>query len=478
MSPQAPEKINSVEELRSALRIASELEHGLCCQYLFAAFSLRRSPADLGKEPSQIDAGEARLLATTQQWAKSILTVARQEMEHLAIVLNLMAATGTAPHLGRPEFPVPQGTYPIEAHFCLERLDRTALERFVFYEKPDDVHFDFDDPGCCADETVTAGGRLELESHGGLSFHSVQQLYQEILNAFWHLPAAELFTGDPARQVTSGAVQWGFDVSVPAVYNRQGARDAIVQIVEEGEGRIIEPDAGSAPDDGIITHYARFREMLDGYDGVLALGDPAMPVACNPWPGSRPGVTPVTNDVTRQVMELFDAGYGLMVAMIRDFFLEYRSFYGFFPPWEPDFRAAALFHAAYYPLMTLLVRPVGEMLCRLPVAGSMERTAGPSFALPGGVGFGAEHELGWYLDGLRDLEARAKELQGADFPERGYEHRQTFTDLERACHRLTINFERLWTGRGSLGGPLAAAEAAAEWLADRVRKAWRGGDDD
>src|SRR5690349_15282428 len=39
-------RIESAEELAAALRIAAELEHGLCCQYLFTAFSLRRTLED------------------------------------------------------------------------------------------------------------------------------------------------------------------------------------------------------------------------------------------------------------------------------------------------------------------------------------------------------------------------------------------------------------------------------------------------
>ncbi len=475
--PGEPQVIGSVEELHHALRIASELEHGLCCQYLFAMFSLKRLPADLGKLPGEITAEDARLLDATQSWAGTILHVARQEMEHLGIVLNLQAATGMPPHLSRPDFPVPQGTYPIDAHFCLEKLDETNLNRFVFYEKPDDVPDAFQDPGCCADDSLTLVEPLALQSHGGLSFHSVQELYQEILNAFFALDPADVFAGDPARQVISTEVQWGAAVDVrAAVYTRETAEQAIQQIVREGEGRLIEPELAAGPDEVAKSHYQHFLDIRKAY--LEMGGDSAnttMPVGCNPWPGQRTGCTPVTNPVTRRVMDFFDAGYHLMVAMIRDFFLEYRSYYGFFPPWEPVAKPGALFHAAFFPLMTLLVRPVGEMLCRLPAGDSPDVTAGPAFRLPHDLATSAEHDLDWYLRRLRHLEREARELAGADFPSRGDEHRLAFRRLEQALHRLAINFERLWTGGalGTAGGGIDLADLGRK-VAGRARRFWEG----
>ena len=75
---------------------AAELEHGIMCQYLFAAFSLKQA----------VDEGltEAELTAVTQ-WRKTISQVATQEMLHLALVHNLLSAIGAAPHLAWPNLP-------------------------------------------------------------------------------------------------------------------------------------------------------------------------------------------------------------------------------------------------------------------------------------------------------------------------------------------------------------------------------------
>src|SRR3954469_2255889 len=85
------------------LREAAELEHGIMCQYLFAAFSLKQT-ADEGLSPEQLDA--------VSRWRKTIGEVARQEMLHLALVQNLLTSIGAAPHLGRPNLPSPTPYFP------------------------------------------------------------------------------------------------------------------------------------------------------------------------------------------------------------------------------------------------------------------------------------------------------------------------------------------------------------------------------
>ena len=97
-APEAPFVIEHREALIYMLCEAAELEHGIMCQYLFAAFSLKQS-TDEGLT-------EAELAAVTR-WRKQISHVATQEMLHLALVHNLLSAIGAAPHLARPNFPAP-----------------------------------------------------------------------------------------------------------------------------------------------------------------------------------------------------------------------------------------------------------------------------------------------------------------------------------------------------------------------------------
>src|ERR1022692_1924490 len=132
-SPEAPFVIEHREALIYMLCEAAELEHGIMCQYLFAAFTLKQN------EGEDLTAGE---LAATRRWRKVISHVATQEMLHLALVQNLLSAIGAAPHLARPNFPHPAGHYPAGVHLALLPFGEQALRHFMFLERPEgmDLH--------------------------------------------------------------------------------------------------------------------------------------------------------------------------------------------------------------------------------------------------------------------------------------------------------------------------------------------------
>src|SRR5579862_9931 len=88
------------EELIALLTEAAEIEHGLMCCYLYAAFSLRTSD-DAGLAPDR--------LAAVRRWRGVILDVAIEEMLHLGLVANLMTAIGARPNFTRQNFPVSPG---------------------------------------------------------------------------------------------------------------------------------------------------------------------------------------------------------------------------------------------------------------------------------------------------------------------------------------------------------------------------------
>src|SRR6201997_3974600 len=94
--PEAPFVIEHREALIYMLCEAAELEHGIMCQYLFAAFSLKQT-VDEGLSGAE--------LAAVQRWRAQISRVATQEMLHLALVNNILSAIGAAPHLARPNLP-------------------------------------------------------------------------------------------------------------------------------------------------------------------------------------------------------------------------------------------------------------------------------------------------------------------------------------------------------------------------------------
>jgi hypothetical protein len=72
------------------------------CQYLFAAYSLKRSVSE-GLSEVQLE--------QTRGWGALMTLVARQEMEHMGLVLNLLTAIGGTPYFQRPNFPQRKSHY-------------------------------------------------------------------------------------------------------------------------------------------------------------------------------------------------------------------------------------------------------------------------------------------------------------------------------------------------------------------------------
>jgi hypothetical protein len=134
---QPPIRIESRADLIHALTEASELEHGLLLQYLFAAFSMRRH-AGVGLTLCQAE--------VVREWEAAILKVAQEEMAHLGTVSNLLTAIGGAPHFRRPNFPVPNRYFRMDdpdgegparfLEFALTPFSPETIARFVRFEAP------------------------------------------------------------------------------------------------------------------------------------------------------------------------------------------------------------------------------------------------------------------------------------------------------------------------------------------------------
>ncbi|HKQ29062.1 MAG TPA: ferritin-like domain-containing protein, partial [Burkholderiales bacterium] len=115
------------EQLIHVLTEAAEIEHNLLCSYLYAAFSFKRGVDD-GLTPLEAP--------VVERWRKLVLSVAIEEMGHLALVNNLLVAIGGSPHFNRPNFPVPPGYHPSGFTIRLTPFDRETLSHFLFLERP------------------------------------------------------------------------------------------------------------------------------------------------------------------------------------------------------------------------------------------------------------------------------------------------------------------------------------------------------
>src|SRR6059058_2028997 len=82
------------------LHVAAEVEHALMAQYLYAAWSLGgpQIPASRRDE--------------VEQWRRTILQIARQEMAHLLTVQNILLLLGGPPNFEREDYPFRSDLYP------------------------------------------------------------------------------------------------------------------------------------------------------------------------------------------------------------------------------------------------------------------------------------------------------------------------------------------------------------------------------
>jgi hypothetical protein len=116
------------EDLWWLLAEASQLEHMIMCQYLFAEWTLRDG-TDEGLTTGQAEAVE--------RWRKLLRGIAVEEMLHLALVGNVMASIGAAPTFGRPNFPQRSGYFPESIQLDLLPFGEEALTHFLYLDRPE-----------------------------------------------------------------------------------------------------------------------------------------------------------------------------------------------------------------------------------------------------------------------------------------------------------------------------------------------------
>jgi Ferritin-like len=355
----APIVVENREELIFLLTEASELEHMLMLQYLFAAFSLKT------------DAGEGlteEQLQAVRRWERVISEVAAQEMLHLASASNLLTAIGGAPHFSRPNFPQPAKYYPPGFELALMPFSEQALGSFVFYERPEGMEHD-------APELQLASEVIAPFIPGGVvvpheqEFATVGHLYRGIEQGFGHLVEKygeqRVFVGPPEAQATWQYFWWPELVPVTDLASAQAA---IETIVEQGEGaRSDRDDAHFGMFLRVLVEYLEFKRRDPDFE-------PARPVMAAwvrpPGDAKLPNPTLITDPTTAGVADLFNATYEVMVQMLVRFFAHTE---------ETEEELQTLSGIAV-DAMSLLIKPLGELLTTLPVGAEYPgKSAGPNF---------------------------------------------------------------------------------------------------
>ena len=357
--PEAPFVIEHREALIYMLCEAAELEHGIMCQYLFAAFSLKQSAGEGLTEQE---------LASVDGWRRQVMRVSAQEMLHLALVQNLLSAVGAAPHMTRPNLPHPASHYPAGVRLALMPFGEQALRHFMFLERPEGMEL-HDAEGLAA-----FGRAAPAMEHGdivprGQDFATVGHLYRSIEAGIAHLAEKYgerwLFTGPARAQATEAHFGWP---ELVAVTDRASAQRAIDTILEQGEG---------PRGEWRNAHFGQFVQILDEFEQMRAANralDPVRPVlAANVRPSERDSsVQLITDPVTARVMDLFNVSYEILLQIFERFFAHTE---------ESDAQLTVLADTTIALMRRVLV-PVGDLVTTLPAGPEYPgRTAGPSFEL-------------------------------------------------------------------------------------------------
>jgi hypothetical protein len=355
---EPPIVIENREELIFMLSEASELEHMLMLEYLFAAFSLKTG-ADEGLTEEQLGA--------VRRWERMISEVAAQEMLHLASASNLLTAIGSAPHFSRPNFPQPAKYYPPGIQLALIPFSEQALGNFVFYERPEGMENDASELKL-AREAVPSIAPDTVVPHEQ-DFATVGHLYRGIERGFERLVEKygeqRVFIVPPEAQATQR--YFGWPELVP-VTNLASAQAAIETIVEQGEG---------ARADRQDAHFGKFLRVLEEYLEFKRRDpdfEPARPVTVawvrQPGDTNLPNPTLITDPTTAGVADLFNAAYEVLLQMLVRFFIHTE---------ETEGELRTLSNTAVG-AMFLLIKPLGQLLTTLPVGAEFPgKTAGPTF---------------------------------------------------------------------------------------------------
>jgi len=359
-APEAPFVIEHREALIYMLCEAAELEHGIMCQYLFAAFSLKQR----GDEGLTADALEA-----VRRWRKVIAHVATEEMLHLALAQNLLSAMGAAPHLARPNLPAPARHYPAGVNLTLVPFGEPALRHFMFLERPEGMELKgargIDAP---VHEAVPLMAERDIVPQPQ-DFATVGHLYRSIEHGIDHLAEKfgerNLFVGPPRAQATSEYFHWP---ELVAVTDLASAHRAIDTILEQGEG---------ARGHWQNAHFGQFVQILDEYRQLKAANpdlEPARPVLfATVRPSEHDDTVPrITERVASRCTDLFNVGYEVLLQMLHRYFAHTE---------ETDAQLATL-SSASIALMVGVLKPLGDLITKLPVGPEQPgMTAGPGFEL-------------------------------------------------------------------------------------------------
>jgi CDGSH-type Zn-finger protein/uncharacterized Fe-S cluster protein YjdI len=400
------------EELLYLLCEAAEFEHTVMCSYLYAMWTLKRSTSE-GVTAEELEAIE--------RWRRSLRQIALEEMLHLSLVNNILAAVGASPHLWRPAFPVRPGRFPADVVMKLSRFCEATVDHFLYIERPEGVEL-ADGKGFDHKENYHRAVRPDLLSPMAQDYVSQGHLYHGAINGLARLVDAcgedNVFVGHGEAQVS--AAEFGLP-GLFKVTDLASAKRAIDEIVLQGEG---------APAHRDNSHYARFaaiKEELRALKQARPAFEPARHAATNPIlteTGDTEDVTRIVDPLAAKAVDLGNAIYGLTMRVFAQIFAP--------APLPRDLRVELSVAATE---LMYLMRTVAEAATLLPLDERRPGvTAGLTFALPHSAGQLVQRCAAQIFGERAEELANAADKLGATVP---------LPDVGRRLHELSARFHNL-----------------------------------
>ncbi|HEV3343317.1 MAG TPA: ferritin-like domain-containing protein [Pirellulales bacterium] len=333
----------AVDKARFLLHKASEIEHALLVQYLYAAYSLKKSG----------EVTDPQQKAALNSWPPVLLEIAREEMGHLLSVQNLLLFTRQQVNFDRDDIPQLANLFPFKTSF--EPLTQLSLAKYVVAESPIDAAGIEDiikkatqGAGMMTNRVgiiysllgiiFTKEGNLEHNAAGGDLWSTIIRDLAHVAFAGepdpsrWHLRDDDL---DPSsRNQQAADEEWApaQQIRVLRADSRQAALDALRDIATQGEGPV------QPIDDPMGSHFQRFLSIYRGNGTIPAFpGDawePARNVPVDPkldGLASDPNV--IQDPKAKDFARLSDLRYALLLGFLQQYFFLTPGQRGFLIGW-------------------------------------------------------------------------------------------------------------------------------------------------
>ena len=247
-----------------------------------------------------------------ERWRKIILTVALEEMAHLASVNNLLIAVGGAPHFDRPNLPASPGYVSASIVVRLTPFNPATLDHFIFLERADTVKVPLAEgfePQAPAREV-----RPDRVTPSAQDYETIGELYDSLAEGVAAV-AGEI--GEGVLFASAGAGQLDTEVlklpNVQRITDLASALAVIEHIKEEGEGSSGAREA---------SHFDRFVSIRDEWADLVAQApdfEPAWPAAHDPVmrkPAEGLDRVWITAEPAVSLLDLANALYGTMLQLL------------------------------------------------------------------------------------------------------------------------------------------------------------------